>query len=164
MAKNFQNALQYLTNEVLAVQRDREISGQSRSRNLSCVSSDRSQKRVRFAPSSHSGRFQRRGGRDGRGNRAGRFSDNRERFSQKEHVLLKDGNYPSHIWWNTFTADEQAYCMRLRNNRKNRDAPNNTTRNVSALNSQSESNGPDMLQQSNVGSEMSRRRCNQRSE
>ena len=135
LSADFIAAIQYLSNEVLA--RSRTMATNP-TRNISATSR-------RESPRQKS-----RNSRDNN-NAIGNSND---RFSKEGNIILNDGTYSNHIWWNVFNEDERRYCESLRQRRRNK--RRNSQRNVSTI--ETKNSKDDTKPAANAGNGMSRRR------
>jgi len=135
LSADFTAAIQYLSNEVLA--RNRAVNTNS-TRNISATSR-------RESP-----RHKPRKTRDN----SNAIGNSNDRFSKEGNIILNDGTYSSHIWWNVFNEEKRKYCESLRQRRRNK--RRNSQRNVSTV----EMNNPkdDTKPAASAGKGMSRRR------
>jgi len=54
-----------------------------------------------------------------------------DRFSKEGNIILNDGTYSNHIWWNVLNEDERKFCESLRQRKRNRKRNTRNERNVS---------------------------------
>ena len=177
LSHDFRKALEYLTGEVLALDRLRTRARDSRSISTVSTSTNSSPGRGRGrGRGGRTGRGQGRGNGGGRGhyhnrnNRGFRPGQNNpigtsDRFSSNGQILLNDGAYSNDVWWNVLSADERAYCENLRRKRREQ-VRNNNTRTTSSLestpqNNDASNNTSQENRDNNAGSQMSRRRNGQ---
>jgi len=128
-------AIQYLSNEVLA--RNRTVTTNP-TRNISATSRRES---PRHKP------------RNTRDNRYA-IGNSNERFSKEGNIILNDGTYSNHIWWNVFNEEESKYCESLRQRRRNK--RRNSQRSVSTVETKNSKDDPKPA--ASAGNGMSRRR------
>jgi len=135
LSADFIAAIQYLSNEVLA--RNRTMNTNP-TRNISATSRRES---PRHKP------------RNTRDNNNG-IGNSNERFSKKGNIILNDGTYSNHIWWNVFSEEKRRYCESLRQRRRNK--RRSSQRNVSKVETRNSNN--EAKPAANAGNGMSRRR------
>ena len=135
LSADFTAAIQYLTNEVLA--RNRVVNTNS-TRNISATSRRES---TRHKP------------RNTRDN-SNAIGNSNDRFSKEGNIILNDGTYSNHIWWNVFNEEERKYCESLRQRRRNK--RRNSQRNVSTV--ETRNSNSEAKPAANAGNGMSRRR------
>ena len=139
LSADFTAAIQYLSNEVLA--RNRVVNTNA-TRNISSTSR-----------------------REGPRNRSKntRSSENMnasstDRFSKEGNIILNDGTYSHHIWWNVLNDEERKYCESLRQRKRNRRRKSNARNERNISNVETRKSTDDSKPAANAGNAMSRRR------
>ena len=135
LSVDFTAAIQYISNEVLARNR---VVNTNPTRNISATSR-------RESP-----RHKSKNTRDN-GNISGNSTD---RFSKEGNIILNDGTYSNHVWWNVFNDEERKYCESLRQRRRNNRI--NSQRNVSTV--ETRNSNDETKPAASAGNGMSRRR------
>jgi len=139
LSGDFTAAIQYLSNEVVAKNR---VVNTNNTRNISSTTRrNSSHNRNKNAASTN--------------NTNGSSTD---RFSKEGNIILNDGSYSNHIWWNVLNEDERKYCESLRHRRRNkrRNSQARNERNIS--NVETRKSNDDTKPAGNAGNGMSRRR------
>ena len=137
LSADFTAAIQYLSNEVLAKNR---VVNTNATRNISSTSR-RDQSRNRNKNTANNTN-----------------ASPTDRFSKEGNIILNDGSYSTHIWWNELNEDERKYCESLRERRRNR-CRNTQTRNERNVSNVETRNENDKTKPAaNAGNGMSRRR------
>jgi hypothetical protein len=144
-ALDFSNALEYLSGEVMALYRIRTRDTRD-TRNVSALSTPgRGQNRGggrggRNPNQNRNGGRGRGGNRDRGGRGRGRGNNGQQQGTDRyssSGILLNDGAYSNHVWFNVLSQEDRDYCESLRARRRERDR----NRNINAMNTNSDQNG-----------------------
>ena len=139
LSADFTAAIQYLSNEVLAKNR---VVNTNATRNISSTSRrDQSRNRNKNAAST-----------------SNTNASSTDRFSKKGNIILNDGSYSNHIWWNILNEDERKYCESLRQRRRNKRRNSQTRNERNISNVETRNSTDDSKLAANAGNGMSRRR------
>jgi len=135
----FTAAIQYLFNEVLA--RNRVVNTNA-TRNISSTSR-------REGPRNRS--------KNARSSKNMNDSST-DRVSKEGNIMLNDGTYSNHIWWNVLNDEERKYCESLRQRKRNRRRNSNTRNERNVSNVETRKSDEERKPAANAVNGMSRRR------